>query len=200
MSLVLRGIGSVFRPSYVAIVVRSMASVKKKAKNRRMIDKFQSMPNTASMPHGYPDFTYLLRQLYKRSHPDLIRHSHPESAKVNDASMQLLNSIVSTIKKPDQFPPRLIQDIPFHIKGPNSTELSEYVLSIRTAGGDCRKQLTTTFEQFFMTTQLADPVQHAAHYSTGKFVWNKEYFPILSEEEKKRMEEEENYEKVEEKY
>eukprot|EP01031_Cornospumella_fuschlensis_P027223 gene27223-32890_t len=178
-----------------------MAILKRKAKNRRMLEKFQSITQPSSggnETESYPDFTFLLRQLYKRSHPDLIRHSHPEAAKVNDLSMQLLNSIVTTIKKPDQFPPRLIQDIPFHIKVQGDTELSEVVLSIRTAGGDCRKQLTTTFEQFFLSTKLADPDQHAAHFTTGRFVWNKEYFPILSEEEKKRLDEEEKYEEVEE--
>jgi hypothetical protein len=115
--------------------------------------------------------------------------------------MQLLNSIVSTIKKPNQYPPRTFQDIPFHIKSPESGELVEYVLSIRTAGGDCRKQLTNTFEQFFLTTRLADQTLHQAHYqNTGKFIWNKEYFPILSEEQTKRLEEEEEYEEVEERY
>eukprot|EP00981_Chlorochromonas_danica_P001867 scaffold386_cov174-Ochromonas_danica.AAC.41 len=115
------------------------------------------------------DFALLLRQLYKRGHPDLLRHSHPELSRVNDMSMQLLNGVLSSIKVPNEYPPRTIQDIPFHLKHPVSGVYEEHTLSIRTAGGDCQKQLTQSFEVFFASTGLSEG---------GKFVWNKEYFPL----------------------
>ncbi len=53
-----------------------------------------------------------------------------------------------------------------------TSEVQPFVLSIRTGGGDCRRPLTVSFEQFFTSTGLT---------TDGKFHWNKEYFPIAVE-------------------
>ena len=51
-------------------------------------------------------------------------------------------------------------------------EIQSYKLSIRTGGGDCRRQLTASFEQFFTSAGLLQE---------GKFQLNKEYFPLAIE-------------------
>jgi hypothetical protein len=115
-----------------------------------------------------PDFASMMRQLYRKSHPDLLRHSRPDLADINDQSMQLLNGILSTIKT-NEYPPRIVKDITFYMKVANDSEYKPYLLSIRTGGGDCKNHLTETFAAFFVMTGLSQ---------SGKFVWNKEYFPL----------------------
>lgn len=116
-----------------------------------------------------PEFSILMRNLYKRSHPDLLRHSHPDKAEINDNSMQILNSILDSIKRENDYPPQQIMDIPFYIKVSSQSELELHILEIRTPGGECKKQLTNTFVNFFQKTGiLTEP----------SFVWDREYFPL----------------------
>lgn len=63
------------------------------------------------------DFQSLLRSLYKKSHPDLLRSSFPEQADTNDQSMQLLNGILTTIKQYNAYPPRTKRSLPFFVRG-----------------------------------------------------------------------------------
>lgn len=116
-----------------------------------------------------PEFSLLMRTLYKRSHPDLLRHSHPEKAEINDNSMQILNSIIDSIKRENDYPPQQIKDIPFYLKVASKEELELHVLEIRTPGGECKKQLTNTFIGFFQKTGIL---------SEPSFVWGREYFPL----------------------
>ena len=116
-----------------------------------------------------PEFQVLLRQLYRKSHPDLLRASHPEAAEVNDSSMQLLNGILSTIKKFNQFPAQIVKTIPFHIK--NGDQVTVVSLKIQTAGGDCRRSLTGSFRNFFYDSGIIGSNVGA------QFSWGKDYFP-----------------------
>lgn len=127
-----------------------------------------------------PEFQVLLRQLYRRSHPDLLRASHPEAAEVNDSSMQLLNGILSTVKKFNQFPAQIVKTIPFNVKSGDQITLTN--LKIQTAGGDCKRALTLSFREFFFETGIIDSKVGA------QFSWGKDYFPMVpgefDEEEK----------------
>lgn len=125
-----------------------------------------------------PEFTHLLRNLYKRAHPDLLRHSHPEFADINDKSIQVLNGVLDTVKATHSHPPQTIVDIPFNVKSLDQPNVYEtHTLRLRLGGGYCKKQLTKTFEEFFLEMKLTE---------TGKFEWNKEYFPeeVVSFEQK----------------
>ena len=116
-----------------------------------------------------PQFSGLLRQFYKQTHPDLLRATHNEFADVNDQSWQTLNGILSTCKEMNSFPPRMTKSIPFYMR--SSAEESGFRqinLRIKTAGGDCRKQLTVTLSDFFVESGISED---------GKFVWGKDYFP-----------------------
>jgi hypothetical protein len=141
--------------------------------HHQRFQRAQDQPEIEAEPSEViPDFNQLLRNFYKRSHPDLLRHSHPQFAEVNDDSLQVLNGVLSTIKVLDQYPPMLKKDVTFYLRSTSDRQVvDQYVLKIRTAGGDCRKQLTTTFQMFFIDTKISE---------TGKFNWNKEYFPISS--------------------
>eukprot|EP01036_Dinobryon_divergens_P034073 gene34073-44024_t len=107
------------------------------------------------------DVNTSLRALYKRSHPDILRSTNTEYAQVNSDSMQVLNGILSTVKKANTYPPATHKDIPFYVKSANnnssdsnnSTEqvVQKHLLCIRTAGGDCKKQLKNSLEQFFVS-------------------------------------------------
>ena len=117
----------------------------------------------------YPIFANLLRQLYRRAHPDILRSANPEYAQINDSSMQLLNGILSTIKQYNEYPSQIIKTIPFYMKSSDGT-LRLVNLSIRTAGGDCRRSMMSSFESFFIDAEILQR-------NNAFFVWGKEYFP-----------------------
>lgn len=135
----------------------------------------------AAQSEDLPQFSGLLRQFYKQTHPDLLRASHNEYADINDQSWQTLNGILSTIKAVNSFPPRMNKSIPFFMR--SSQEQSGFrnvELRIKTAGGDCKKQLTVTLRDFFIESGISPD---------GQFVWGKDYFPteisgqVIEEEE-----------------
>ena len=133
-----------------------------------------------------PEFQVLLRQLYRKSHPDLLRASHPEAAETNDVSMQLLNGILTTIKKYNQYPAQIVKTIPFHVK--SGDQVIVINLKIQTAGGDCKKALTGSFRDFFFEIGIINS-------KVGQqFQWGKGYFPSVpgefDEEETEKKEEE----------
>jgi len=111
----------------------------------------------------------LLRQFYKQTHPDILRSSNSQYADSNSDSMQVLNGILTTIKGVNQYPQRMYTEIPFFVKSNDGT-INKVSLVIRTAGGDCRKQLTSAFEQLFTQCGLLK--------SGDKFIWTKEFFPL----------------------
>jgi hypothetical protein len=121
-----------------------------------------------------PDFQHLLRQLYKKTHPDLLRAVHPEAAVVNDSSMQVLNGILSTIKQYNEFPPQIVKRVPFFVRDPEG-QMKSVELNIRTAGGDSRKTLTASFTTFFAEVGFVPPDKARGG---SAFLWGKEYFPI----------------------
>jgi hypothetical protein len=121
-------------------------------------------------PVELPEFAGLLRQFYKQSHPDLLKASHSDHSVTNDQSWQTLNGILSTIKECNSYPPRMVKTIPFYMRSKESpTGVKHVELTIRTGGGDCKKQLTVTFQEFYKKSGIS---------ADGKFVWGKDYFPI----------------------
>lgn len=136
------------------------------AKSRRSRSNSSS---TVKETETIPDFHELLRQLYRKSHPDLLRASHPQFAEVNDSSMQLLNGILSTIKKYNEYPAQIVKTIPFHIRDGEVIKLAH--LRIQTAGGDCRRSLSTSFQNFFLDVGITNKE------TGGSFSWGKDYFP-----------------------
>lgn len=119
-----------------------------------------------------PQFSNLLRQFYRRSHPDVLRSLNVEYADINDQSWQLLNGILSTLKESNTYPPRMIKTIPFYIiNKENQTGFECIELNIKTDGGDCKKKITTTLQDFFIASKIS---------IDGKFHWGKEYFPVES--------------------
>jgi Domain of unknown function (DUF4460) len=124
-----------------------------------------------------PEFHDLLRTLYRKSHPDLLRATHPEFAVVNDSSMQLLNGILSSIKKCNEYPPALIKSIPFHVRKGEKIEV--FNLKIKTAGGDSQRALKTSFKDFFLACGITNVE------SGVDFAWGKNYFPTTETPEEK---------------
>lgn len=121
-------------------------------------------------PQDIPQFSGLLRQFYKQTHPDILRASNSEYADVNDQSWKTLNGILTTIKEVNSYPPQMVKTIPFYMRSTASkTGFKTVELRIRTAGGDCKKQLTVTLQNFFMESEISPD---------GKFQWGKEYFPL----------------------
>ncbi len=154
--------------SMFAISRRQFSSAKKKEKMKAFKLKQEQYRKENMAAQEAPDFATMIRQLYRKSHPDLLRHSHPEYAEVNDQSMQVLNGILTTIKT-NEYPPRIVKDITFYMKVTSDGEYKPFLLSVRTGGGDCKGCLTDAFGSFFIATGLSPD---------GKFVWNKEYFPL----------------------
>ncbi len=114
-----------------------------------------------------PEFNSLIRQLYRKAHPDLLRAQYPELARVNDSSMQELNGVLSCLKSvTTEYPPAIEKRLIFNIKN-QAGEYKEYKILIKTSGGECRKQLRTLFASFFRETGIC----------TTDFVWGKDFFP-----------------------
>lgn len=60
--------------------------------------------------------------------------------------------------------------VPFYIRCSKSVNgLRQVDLKIRTAGGECKKQLAVTMGNFFVDSGISPD---------GKFTWGKEYFPV----------------------
>jgi hypothetical protein len=129
-----------------------------------------AQPGASNAGEDLPQFAGLLRQFYRQSHPDLLRASHAEFADINDQSWQTLNGILSTIKEVNSYPPRMTKTIPFYLRAANTESgLKHIELTVRTGGGDCKKQLTVTMQDFFVASGIS---------ADGKFTWGKEYFPL----------------------
>ena len=128
--------------------------------------------NNDNNNNSLPEFQVLLRQLYKKSHPDLLRSSFPSESIINDNSMQLLNSVLTSIKSTDEMPPAMKKSIPFYIKISHN-EVKVVTLNINTSGGYSKNQITNTFETFFLDCGITTN-------DTKKFQWNEEYFPRIT--------------------
>ena len=115
-------------------VLRRMTSLRATYKSKSKSRSYQHNKYATGGASNTPDFQSLIRPLYKRyrlslghlvwlltlawiarSHPDILRASHPSSAEINEESMQILNGILSTIKTYDS-PPAINKRLIFHIK------------------------------------------------------------------------------------
>lgn len=148
-----------------------------------------------------PKFSELMRKIYKRCHPDLVRSRFPEAASSNEVGLQTINSVLDTIKKFNSFPPQIIQTIPLALLPEDGDELRHVTLRIKTAGGDCRKSLTQSFTDLFLQAGLLKENISSMEEGSGLpkakkrgkksklkeapvlFEWNDGYFLTKDEEE-----------------
>lgn len=144
-----------------------LSTTRRKLRDRERAQKF-SAKQKGQDDSSLPLFSTLMKKLYMKSHPDLLRAVSEEKATVNDASMQIINGILSTVKENKEFPVASTQSIPFYVR--NGTEYDLMELRIRTGGGDCRHQLAACFEDFFARTGIHD----------GRFNWGNDYFVDLT--------------------
>lgn len=114
-----------------------------------------------------PDFPSLLRKFYLKIHPDLLRAKAPLEADLNDSSMKDLNGVLSTLKGYNEYPAAMNKQITFYMTVKGSDDLQKITLTLRTAGGDCKRLLMKIFEEFFARTGI----------HSGSFRWGGEYFP-----------------------
>ena len=97
--------------------------------------------------------------------------SHPIEAAINAESMQELNGVLSSIKSAtESFPLAMRKQVPFYIRREDGS-LSYSELVFRTSGGDCRRQITASFANFFKEIGIIQVDKGTS------FAWNKEYFP-----------------------
>lgn len=127
--------------------------------------------------HDLPDFKSLLRQFYKLAHPDIIRSTDPAAAETNDQSFKELNGVLDTIKRATEYPPSSLKVIPFYLVKDDRSIIKSNI-TIRTAGGDSRKQLARCFVAFFKEIGIL---------RTDSFRWNEDYFQPLEEDQSTNM-------------
>ena len=174
------------------------AQARNRLRSQRIADKHSSAAAGDEIDNSLPKFQHLMRNVYKKCHPDLLRSHSEIFSRVNDDSMQILNGVLSSIKKFNDFPPQIVKTIPFHILesitlddgtlGEKQTRLIS--LNIKTGGGECQKTLTKSFSTFFIDAGVlssgsgsgSGSGQTVATSSKNKskndlFVWDKEYFP-----------------------
>lgn len=145
--------------SFSSVASRRKTRIREKA--LRYAEKSKNMYDESTLPL----FADLMRKIYLRSHPDLLRASHPDKADINDASMQEVNGVLTTVKINTEFPTACKKTIPFYVKIDGDVRLVELLLN--TGGGDCRHQLASCFQVFFEKTGV----------HKGRFSWGKDYFP-----------------------
>ena len=161
-----------------------------KTKREKREQRFgQRTSNISGTKH---EFSQLVKLFYKKSHPDLIRHSSPEYADVNNASFQQLNEVLSTIKSTNinnEYPPIMNKSISFYMRkdaneiistptsssiaataGTDTTnEFKQVILTLKTSGDYCRTALYQSFQSFFYQTKLLNEAQGE------RFIWGKDY-------------------------
>ena len=54
----------------------------------------------------------------------------------------------------------------------NRNTIRPHILRLNTSGGDCKKQITTSFAEFFQRARILPEGKSVS------FEWNKEYFPV----------------------
>ena len=130
--------------------------------------------NKGEGPPGQ-SFSALLRQLYKKTHPDLLRSRCSTSADHNDKMWQTVNGVLSTVKE-NAYPPAINQDIKLFLAGPGQpgTPLESVETRIHTAGGDCKRSLTRSFSALFVSAKLFKLDQG----QEPLFAWDGEYFRL----------------------
>lgn len=158
-------------PFSCQLIIIKHISISSKQKERRKHHQLKYSNKNDNGDSNTPDFQALLRQLYKKSHPDLLRSSYPNESIINDNSMQLLNGVLSAIKSTTEMPPAMRKSIPFYLKSSNSSELKSVSLNINTSGGYSRNQITTTFENFFIEAGITKK-------DNSKFKWNDDYWKL----------------------
>lgn len=83
-------------------------------------------------------------------------------SKTNDNSLKELNGVLSTVKQPSEYPPAIDKVFIFYLK--KGGDYEKFTLHLETSGGDSRKRMKTTFEEFFSKTDI----------SHTSFRWDKE--------------------------
>lgn len=96
------------------------------------------------------------------AHPDLLLSYSEAMSKVNDNSLKELNGVLSTVKQPSEYPPAIDKVFVFYLK--KDADYEKFTLHLETSGGDSRKQLKNTFEEFFSRADI----------SHTPFRWDKE--------------------------
>jgi hypothetical protein len=147
------------------LIIKQLTFWKKNFSTNKKNDRYSRQKFNANN-REYPEFSQLLKAFYKKSHPDIVRSLNPILAEENDVSFQELNEILSTIKNQDQYPPQMSKTIIFNVKN-DQNDFKKVGLMIKTAGGDCRRSLSISFQTFFESVGLG----------TSRFVWGKDYFP-----------------------
>jgi Domain of unknown function (DUF4460) len=180
----------------VVINVNFASKAKQRERRKNFEARWKQGDAGAEKTDSLPQFSSLLRVLYKKSHPDLLRASHPELAEANDVSMRTLNGILTTLKQYNEYPAQIIQTLPFHMKNSKTGAIEEVDLRIKTAGGDSARSLTASFEDFFLRSSILQiPEQEQSALTSVKksgecFRWDKEYFPTESLLEQDEQDEE----------
>ena len=103
------------------------------------------------------------------AHPDLLLSHSETMSKINDNSMKELNGVLSTCKQPSEYPPAIDKVFVFYMK--KESEYEKFSLHLKTSGGDSRKQLKRTFEEFFSRTGI----------NNTPFRWDKEVSLVFVE-------------------
>jgi len=121
-----------------------------------------------------PRFSVLLKQLYKRTHPDLLRSRCAVSADHNDKQWQVLNGILSSVRgDAGEYPRAISQTMTLYLLG---ATLEPVQLRIQTAGGDCKRSLTKSFTDLFLSAKILQPGQ-------PEIVFEEDYFRVAKLEE-----------------
>jgi hypothetical protein len=128
-----------------------------------------------------PTLNEVMRNLYKRIHPDLLTN-YPEQKHINEQSLMTLQGLLNALKDAsgDTPYPKIINAIlPFYLRGKTSGHFQKSELLLHTTGTACKAIVQKQLETFFKQTGLAT-----------SFTWDAEYFPAKTIPSERMSEEE----------
>ena len=123
----------------------------------------------AAAPAKVPYLNDVLRNLWKRIHPDLMV-AYPVQREVNEQSLMTLQGLLTALKDTsgDNRYPRIANAVlVFYLRGDKPGHVRKAELLLHTTGTACKDIIQKQLETFFQQTGLATT-----------FKWDAEYFPF----------------------
>ena len=122
----------------------------------------------------------MLRQFYKKVHPDLFGR-FPELKEANEESLQVLMSVLETIKSNNaEYVPVRTEKVYFYVRTDKPDHFMKVPVTLRTTGNHCHHVVAESLSKLFERCGLP------ASFQWGDGYWDKK---IIVEEKKEEDEE-----------
>lgn len=123
----------------------------------------------AAAPKRIPTLNDLMRNFYKKIHPDLML-AYPEQREQNDQSLSVLQSFLTSLKDNngnEKYPVLRNATLPFYLRTPKQGHFQHVELLLHSEATLNKKLIEQQLVGFFKTAGVG-----------SQFKWDDEYFPL----------------------